>query len=169
MSILFFVLSCIASLADILPAAPGFITKMNSSGVVTRTLATLGALAFMIGLLTTITWRISFGRDVDEFNQRIADANGNPALVASLSNGFTSEFPSFPQSIRITILQVAEFLFVSLTFSDVGRFLFPNASPCCPVLQTAHASPRSRWKALDNDLAFLAILFFSFLSHPPPS
>jgi len=86
---------------------------MNSSGAVTRALATLGMLAFMIGLLTTITWRISFGRDVDEFNQRIGAANGNPALVASLSNGFTSEFQSFPKSIRITILQLAESLFVS--------------------------------------------------------
>lgn len=89
---LFFLLSCTASLAEILPKAPGFITKMNSSGVATRAITSFGMLAFSIGLLTSIVWRINFGRDVDEFNQRIAGANGNPALFASLSNGFTSKF-----------------------------------------------------------------------------
>lgn len=47
---------------------------------------------FIMGLLAALTWRISFGRDVEEFNIRVAEANGNPALFASLSNGFTSAY-----------------------------------------------------------------------------
>jgi hypothetical protein len=95
MSLLFFLLSCTASLAEILSKAPGFITKMNSNPGVTRVITSLGMLAFVIGMLTTVIWRVNFGRDVDEFNQRIAEANGNPALFASISNGFTSEFQSW--------------------------------------------------------------------------
>lgn len=106
MSLLFFLLSCIASLAEILPTAPGFITKMNSSGMTTRAITSLGMLAFAIGMLTTIVWRVSFGRDVDEFNQRIAEANGNPALFASISNGFTSEFQS--SHCHRNIVQISE-------------------------------------------------------------
>lgn len=96
MSVLFFLLSSFASLADILPKAPAFLGKMNGHGGITRALTSLGLLGFVIGGMSSVVWRISFGRDVDEFNARIAEANGNPALFASLSNGFTSQcLPSF--------------------------------------------------------------------------
>ncbi len=89
-SLLFFILSVLASLVDFLPNSPGFLSKL-SDGMGSKAIASLGSLGFIIGLMSTLVWRVSFGRDVDEFNMRIAQANGNPQLVASMSNGFTSQ------------------------------------------------------------------------------
>jgi len=89
LSLLFFCLSIIGSLADILPSAPKPIVQLNNHAVATKIIASFGMLGFIIGLLSSIVWRVTFGMDVSEFNSRIATANGNPALVASLSNGFT--------------------------------------------------------------------------------
>lgn len=93
LSLLFFSLSTIGSLADILPSAPKPIVQLNSHALATKIIASFGMLGFIIGLLSSIVWRVTFGRDVSEFNSRIASANGNPALVAGLSNGFTSTCP----------------------------------------------------------------------------
>jgi len=94
LSLLFFILFALASLTDVVPNSPGFLSKLNC-GTGSKAVASLGILGFIIGLMTTIVWRISFGRDVDEFNTRIAEANGNPQLVASMSNGFTMMWVAF--------------------------------------------------------------------------
>jgi hypothetical protein len=103
-SLLFFSLFTIASLADILPKVPKPIEVLNNHSLVTKIITSLGVLGFVIALLSSLVWRVSFGRDVDEFNSRIAAANGNPALIAALSNGFTSAFPSLFLDIGYPIM-----------------------------------------------------------------
>ncbi|KAF8312134.1 hypothetical protein DL93DRAFT_2156884 [Clavulina sp. PMI_390] len=88
-STLFFLLTFVASLADLLPSAPAALATMNTHPGFNQGVTSLGMLGFIMTLLTALVWRISFGRDVQEFNIRIAVASGSPALVASLSNGFT--------------------------------------------------------------------------------
>ncbi|KAF8331349.1 uncharacterized protein EI90DRAFT_3016363 [Cantharellus anzutake] len=94
-SLLFFIFSALTLLSEILPNAPGSLSKLNANQMASKAVASLGTLGFIIGLMSTLVWRISLGRDVEEFNARIAEANGNPQLVAGLSNGFTMMWVAF--------------------------------------------------------------------------
>lgn len=93
LSFIFFVLSLVASLAEILPVVPKFISKFANHGLAARFIAWFGLLGFVMGMMCTIVWRISFGRDVEEFNARNFDAGANAVqLLARLGSGFTSAY-----------------------------------------------------------------------------
>lgn len=100
-SFIFFILSFIASLAEMIPVVPGFISRFANNGIAARVVAWLGVLGFTIGLMCTIIWRISFGRDVQEFNDRNFDAGADAVqLLARLGNGMTSKLRLYGTRIR---------------------------------------------------------------------
>lgn len=79
-----------------IPVVPGFISRFANNGIAARVVAWLGVLGFTIGLMCTIIWRISFGRDVQEFNDRNFDAGADAVqLLARLGNGMTSKYRFF--------------------------------------------------------------------------
>lgn len=87
---LFFVMHIITLLPEFGVRMP---EKITANTVASRVAAWIGVLGFIMMLMTAVVWRVSYGKDVDEFNAQIAQMGQNaPALAASVGNGFTSEY-----------------------------------------------------------------------------
>lgn len=98
---LFFVMHIITLLPEFGVRMP---EKITANSVASRVVAWIGVLGFIMMLMTAFVWRVSYGKDVDEFNAQIAQMGQNaPALAASVGNGFTSEC-LFSLPVLFTIL-----------------------------------------------------------------
>ena len=89
---LFFILFTLTSFRTKLGTKLG--AAMDKPGV-HRATAWIGLLGFMIGFTSFLVIRMWFGKAVEEFNDEILKGGaGAPALVATISNGFISEYPN---------------------------------------------------------------------------
>lgn len=71
------------------PFMPKAVTNILNKPFAVRAVAWLGIIGWLAGMTTTIVLRVSFGNACDQFNGQAAMAGVK--LVASVSNGFTSE------------------------------------------------------------------------------
>jgi len=105
-------------LTALLPAFGVSIPKVSENKTVSRVSSWIGMLGFVMMLVTVLVWRMSYGRDVNEFNARVAQMGQSaPALAASVGNGFIMIWVALAFSVPTLILS----LFVHRKSEDAAK------------------------------------------------
>ncbi|KAG8991873.1 hypothetical protein FRB90_001199 [Tulasnella sp. 427] len=90
----------LGSLATI-PFMPKAVTNILTKPFAVRTVAWLGIIGWLAGMITTVVLRVSFGSSCDKFNGQAAMAGEQ--LVANVANGFTMLWIAFALAVPALI------------------------------------------------------------------
>ncbi|KDQ11970.1 hypothetical protein BOTBODRAFT_57046 [Botryobasidium botryosum FD-172 SS1] len=91
-------------LITVLPGFSVVTPRVSDNKTAARVSAWVGILGLVMMLTTVLVWRMSYGRDVDEFNARIAQMDQSaPALAASVGNGFVMIWVALALSVPTLI------------------------------------------------------------------